>query len=256
MSSADPAADVAASRSNGKTNLLIAASGSVAVIKVPDIIQALERHANLSIRVVLTASAARFLNGSTAEQPSLSAIRAMPRVDGVYLDDQEWERPWVRGASILHIELRRWADLMLIAPLSANSLAKIVNGFSDNLMLSVVRAWDPEGKIDGKPKKILVATAMNTAMHAHPITAKQIKVLEEEWKWFEVLRPMEKTLACGDTGSGAMMAWEEIVDITEKRLGLDPLKKGAKSWRLSSYGSKAQLSSYSNPDPPMPGGIP
>lgn len=61
---------------------------------------------------------------------------------------------------------------------------------------------------------------MNSAMHAHPITAKQVKVLEEEWSWFEILKPMEKTLACGDTGNGAMLNWVDIVRITEERLGL------------------------------------
>ncbi|KAK1564247.1 flavoprotein [Colletotrichum navitas] len=216
----DPAASVAASRSDGKTHLLLACSGSVATIKLPNIIQALGHHKNLSIRVILTASAAEFLNGSTAEQPSLAAIRALPNVEALHLDADEWVQPWRRGASILHIELRRWADLMLVAPLSANTLAKIVNGFSDNLLTSVIRAWDPDGLIDGRRKKIMVATAMNSAMYMHPITAKQIKVLEEDWPWFEVLRPIEKTLACGDTGNGAMMSWEEIVKITEERLGL------------------------------------
>ncbi|KAK6217356.1 flavoprotein [Colletotrichum tabaci] len=216
----DPAASVAASRSDGKKHLLIACSGSVATIKLQNIILALARH-EISIRVILTASASEFLNGSTPEQPSLAAVRALPNVEALHLDADEWVQPWRRGASILHIELRRWADLMLIAPLSANTLAKIVNGFSDNLLTSVVRAWDPEGLIDGQKKKILVATAMNSAMHVHPITAKQVRVLEEEWLWFEVLKPVEKTLACGDTGNGAMMPWEDIVKLAEERLGLE-----------------------------------
>ncbi|KAF4785173.1 flavoprotein [Colletotrichum scovillei] len=206
----DPAAAVAASRSDGKTHLLLCASGSVATIKLPNIIKALGHHKSLAIRVILTASATEFLNGSTEEQPSLAAIRALPNVEGIHLDADEWVQPWRRGSSILHIELRRWADLMLIAPLSANTLAKIVNGFSDNLLTSVVRAWDADGLIDGRKKKILVATAMNS----------QVKVLEEEWSWFEVLKPIEKTLACGDTGGGAMMSWEDIVKVTEARLGL------------------------------------
>ncbi|KAF4812683.1 Coenzyme A biosynthesis protein 3 [Colletotrichum siamense] len=215
----DPAAEVAASRDDGKLHLLLCASGSVATIKIPNIIEALGKHENLSIRLILTASAAQFLTGNTEEQPSLATIRKMKNVDGIHLDEQEWVSPWRRGASILHIELRRWADMMLIAPLSANTLAKIVNGFSDNLLLSVVRAWDPEGLIDGRKKRILVASAMNSAMHNHPITGKQLSALRE-WNWFEVLQPMEKTLACGDTGSGAMMDWREIVQITEARLGL------------------------------------
>jgi phosphopantothenoylcysteine decarboxylase len=92
---------------DNKHHLLLAASGSVATIKIPKMVGALSRHTNLSIRIVLTSSAARFLAGQSAEQPSLADIRAMPGVDGVYLDEDEWATPWTRGSRILHIELRR-----------------------------------------------------------------------------------------------------------------------------------------------------
>ena len=119
--------------------------------------------------------------------------------------------------------------MMVIAPLSANTLAKIVGGLSDNLLTSVVRAWDTEGIIDGRRKRILVAPSMNTAMWRHPVTKRQVRVLEEEWGvrregegegWFEVLLPMEKELACGDVGDGAMKDWREIVGVIEERMGL------------------------------------
>jgi len=73
-------------------------------------------------------------------------------------------------------------------------------------------------------------------MWRHPITKRQIKVLEEDWGvceesvdlhedendgWFEVLRPQEKELACGDVGDGAMKEWKQIVRVIEKRFGLD-----------------------------------
>lgn len=137
---------------------------------------------------------------------------------------------------------------MVIAPLSANALARIVNGFSDTLVYSVVRAWDTAGLIDaprpgivlpygdGKEQKgteregmgrkgIIVAPAMNTAMWNHEVTRKQMGVLEGEWSvekggWVEVLRPIEKRIACGDTGSGGMHAWEDIVKVVEERLRL------------------------------------
>lgn len=237
---------------DGKRHLLLAATGSVATIKIPNIIQALAKHKNLSIRVIFTESATNFLAGQAEEQPSLASIRKLPNVDGLYRDADEWNQPWTRGASILHIELRRWADLMVIAPLSANALAKISSAFSDNLIYSVARAWDTTGLIDalrpGIPlpygadwnrKGIMVAPAMNTAMWNHPATAKHISVLEGEWSvknggWFEVLRPMEKELACGDTGSGAMKEWKQIVEAIEERLSLAANQK-------EGFGGKEEL---------------
>ncbi|RMZ78945.1 hypothetical protein DV737_g3701, partial [Chaetothyriales sp. CBS 132003] len=203
---------------DGKHHVLLAATGSVATIKIPLIAQALAVHENISIRIVLTRSAEEFLQGQSAEQPELhSLLRTVPNVDGIYHDSDEWAKPWVRGDKILHIELRRWAHVMLIAPLSANSLAKMVNGISDGLLMSVVRAWDTTGLIDGRKKVIYVALAMNTAMYRHPITQKQVKILEQDWGqppdgWVKVLRPMEKELACGDVGDGAMMDWRKIVE--------------------------------------------
>ncbi len=214
---------------DGKKHLLLAASGSVATIKLPSIVQALSHHKNLSVRIVLTKSAEKFLAGQSAEQPPLESLRDIANVDGIYLDEDEWSKPWTRGGGILHIELRRWGHILVIAPLSANSMAKMTMGFSDNLLLSVIRAWDTGGEIEGdlKRKRIIVAPAMNTAMWRHPITKKQLRVLEEDWGvggeadgWVEVLRPIEKELACGDVGDGAMREWKEIVSVIEQRLDL------------------------------------
>ena len=197
----------------------------MASIKLGNIVQALSSHDNLSIRLVLTTSAAQFLAGQSHEQPTLAEISTYPNVDGIYTDEAEWARPWRRNAPILHIELRKWADLLVVAPLSANTMAKVVAGMCDNLLTSVIRAWDVGSTVDGgKQKKIIFATAMNTAMWRNPITAKHIKVLEEEWGgehgWTEVLRPIAKTLACGDVGEGAMVEWKIIVGVIEWRLEL------------------------------------
>ncbi|MCJ1415806.1 hypothetical protein MMC32_002139 [Xylographa parallela] len=212
--------------SDGKKHLLLAASGSVATIKIPLILHALSTHAALSIRLILTPSASRFLAGQTAEQPALSSLLAILNLDSIHHDADEWSPAWTRGAPILHIELRRWSDLLVIAPLDANTLAKMVGGLADNLLTSVVRAWDTSGLVEGKGvKRIVVAPAMNTAMWRHPVTGRQLEVLEGEWGvgsggWVEVLRPVEKELACGDVGDGAMRDWREVVEVIEERLGL------------------------------------
>lgn len=113
---------------------------------------------------------------------------------------------------------------MVIAPLSANTLAKMAAGLSDNLLMSTVRAWDATGMLDeprasyvDPHKRIFVAPACNTAMWFHPLTEKHLGVLAD-WDWVEVLRPVEKTLACGDTGSGAMHNWQDVVTRIEEVL--------------------------------------
>lgn len=226
---------------DGKFHLLLAASGSVATIKIPNIVRSLAKQKKLSIRIILTESAARFLQGQSDEQPSLDNIADYPNVDAIYRDEDEWKEPWVRGAPILHIELRRWADLLVIAPLSANTLAKISNGLCDNLLTSVVRAWQVEANWDSsmedkdskasmpEQKRIIVAPAMNTAMWRHPLTARHLRAPDDDkyYHWFDVLRPIEKELACGDTGDGAMCDWRKIVETIEERINArksqDPL---------------------------------
>lgn len=231
MAMSIPRFSAAVYANDGKHHILLGATGSVATIKLPLIASTLAKNENVSIRIVVTASAAQFLQSQSAEQPSLESLLKIPGVDGIYRDADEWAKPWIRGDKILHIELRRWAHVLLIAPLSANSLSKVVHGMSDGLLTSVVRAWDTTGLVDMRKKRIFVAPAMNTAMWAHPVTKKQIKVLEQDWGagedengegegWFTVLRPMEKELACGDVGNGAMMDWKGIVGSVEKYMKL------------------------------------
>lgn len=227
MSSQTAAASVAASLDDKKVHVLLAASGSVATIKLPLIARTLASRftrGSLSIRIVLTSSSKHFLQGQAEEQPHYRTLASIPGVDGVYLDEDEWTSPgWTRGGSILHIELRRWADLLVVAPLSANTLAKITAGICDDLLACVVRAWDVPAKkrrLQGRPS-ILVAPAMNTMMWTHPLTETQLSVMRRDWDWFEVLVPQgAKALACGDVGAGAMMEWGDIVNVVAGRVRL------------------------------------
>lgn len=109
-------------------HLLVGVTGSVAAIKLGELVGELTRAApanRLLVRVVATEPATRFFAAADFPFP-------------VYRDDDEWAAWKGRGDPVLHIELRKWADLLLIAPLDANTLAKVANGLADNLLTCIV----------------------------------------------------------------------------------------------------------------------
>lgn len=202
--------------SRTKTHLLVACTGSIATIKLPNILTYLSRFSStLSVHVILTPAAINFLPPSLRNpSPQVSIPSVYPIVSRCWTDADEWVQWRAIGDPVLHIELRKWADLLLIAPLSADFLAKIVGGHVDGLLGGVVRAWDVN-------KRIVVAPAMNTHMWMHPLTEEHMSVLRERWKdWVTVLEPVEKRLACGDVGTGAMREWSEVVDYVASYLRL------------------------------------
>lgn len=177
-------------------HILVACTGSVATIKLPVLLQQLltkssEAPFNVEIKVITTDKAKHFIQ--TVEIPSNIQILS---------DDDEWSAWTKRGDPVVHIDLGKWADVMLIAPLDANSLAKIASGICDNLLLCTVRAWD-------FTKPLIFCPAMNTRMWEHPLTQEHINVLKG-WGFIEV-PVVAKTLMCGDTGNGAMAEVDTIV---------------------------------------------
>ncbi|XP_025066344.1 phosphopantothenoylcysteine decarboxylase isoform X4 [Alligator sinensis] len=132
---------------------------------------------------------------------SVAALKLPLLVSGLLEVPGLWKD---RSDPVLHIDLRRWADLMLVAPLDANTLAKIANGICDNLLTCVIRAWD-------MTKPFLFCPAMNTAMWEHPITAEQIERLKGFG--YTEIPCVVKRLVCGDEGRGAMA---EVWTIVEK----------------------------------------
>ena len=177
------------------TKLLICVTGSVAAIKVGELLEQLHlKEPTLEIRVVVTEHAKFFLQ------------RSHPKLDcPLYYDSCEWDSWNTKGDPVVHIELRKWCDVMLICPLSANSLAKIANGLCDNLVTSVVRAWDTS-------KRMVVCPAMNSYMWDNPITKKQLDILRDLYGC-EIIEPKGNyPLACGDVGPGALASIKDIVD--------------------------------------------
>lgn len=188
---------------DGKIHILLGATGSVATIKVPLIIDKLFKlytPEKVSVQLVVTKRAEHFLKG----------LKISTDVK-IWRDEDEWFGFKRMGDPVLHTELRKWADIFLIAPLSANTLSKMANGICDNLLTSLIRTWTPS-------TPILVAPAMNTFMYIHPITKKHLSMLQEGAPYIDVLKPVEKVLVCGDIGMGGMREWSDVVEILVKRI--------------------------------------
>jgi phosphopantothenoylcysteine decarboxylase len=186
--------------------VLFVVSGSVATIKMEEIVKGLLQFAK--VKVVATKAAQHFFD--------IQKIRALGVT--VYTDEDEYEMWNNRGDPVLHIVLSYWADLLLWAPLSANSLAKISNGIADNLGTSIIRAWD----FKHYRKPILLCPAMNTKMWEHPFTANQLNILTSDPLNMIVINPLSQVLECGDVGMGAMVKPPEIM--TEVKNNLPTLK--------------------------------
>ncbi|KAM9815793.1 phosphopantothenoylcysteine decarboxylase isoform 2-T2 [Syngnathus typhle] len=163
-------------KTSGAFCVLVGVTGSVAALKLPVLVAELLQLPGVDVRVVTTEHAQHFYN------PEEVSVK-------IYDDKDEWEMWSQRSDPVLHIELRRWADLLVIAPLDANTLGKIASGICDNLLTCVVRAWD-----SGRP--LLFCPAMNTAMWQHPITAQQVDRLKE-FGYVEI-PCIAKKLVCGD----------------------------------------------------------
>ncbi len=209
-------------------NILLGATGSVAAIRVPALFDALTTHGH-SVRVVATDAATHFFD------PALIGNSGKRNPQLVTLDADEWPPGgYTRGDPVLHIALRDWADLFLIAPLDANTLAKLAVGLCDNALTCVWRAWD-------RTKPVALAPAMNTVMWLNPFTKKHLRALAADFNAahlpghfdeemlirqindravnLRIAAPISKLLACGDTGIGAMA---EVDAVVECALGLLP----------------------------------
>src|SRR6266545_3338519 len=179
-------------------NVLLGATGSVAAVRVPALFDALTA-AGHAVKVVATNAATYFFDAEEirAKEPTpptplpegkgeKEALSSSPLpfreggpggVGSLILDADEWpgraegER-YARGDAVMHIELRKWADIFAIAPLDANTLAKLAVGLCDNCLTCVWRAWDPA-------RPVVLAPAMNTLMWEHPLTRRHLRQLAE-----------------------------------------------------------------------------
>ncbi|KAH6584223.1 hypothetical protein BASA61_007581 [Batrachochytrium salamandrivorans] len=170
-------------------HILIGVTGSVASIKLPLLVTQIQEcflaaEYPVNIKVVATKASQHFFEAKE--------VHPAP----VITDEDEWAAWEKLSDPVLHIDLRAWADILVIAPLDANTMAKAAYGLCDNLLTCILRAWDPT-------KPVIVCPAMNTHMWTHPMTAKHISVLRNDLG-YTIIDPVSKTLACGDVGMGGM----------------------------------------------------
>ena len=172
--------------------VVLGTTGSVASVLVPKLALAL-KGAGHEVQVAATESSLYFFEKEKVDAP-------------VWRDRDEWpEGGYTVGDPILHTDLKEWGDLLLIAPLSANTLAKLSLGLADNLLTSTARAWRVS-------KPFVVGPAMNPQLWEHPATEEHLARLKA-WYGdnFEVVEPVSKVLACREVGKGAVAAIDDIV---------------------------------------------
>ncbi len=179
-------------------HILLGVTGSIAAYKAADIASKLTQ-AGAEVDVVLTEHARRFITEVT-----FRAITRRPVLTDLFDEPEERQ--------IAHIHLARRADILLIAPATANILAKLAVGIADDLLTTLALATQA---------RIVIAPAMNTVMWQHPATQHNVRLLEERGVTF--VYPAEGMLACGEVGAGKLADTLNILHALEEVLS-PPLK--------------------------------
>lgn len=167
---------------------MLCVTGGIAVYKAAALTSKLTQ-AGAEVKVILSESAAKFVTPLT--------FQALSRND-VYIDTFDEKDSKV----IAHIDLADWADLVLIAPATANIIGKIANGIADNMISTTLLA---------ATSPVWVAPAMNVHMYEHPAVQQNIETLHRFG--YQFIEPNEGYLACGYVGKGRLEEPEKIVEL-------------------------------------------
>lgn len=172
-------------RPSGNRRVLLGVSGGIAAYKACEVVRRL-RDAGAEVRVVLTENAERFVTAMTFQ-----ALSGKPVLHGL------WDTEAEMGMG--HLELAHWADAILVAPASADTLAKLAHGFADDLLSTLCLA---------ATAPLAVAPAMNHRMWLHPATQANVATLRA--RGVAILGPANGPLAEGESGPGRMLEPEQL----------------------------------------------
>ena len=170
-----------------KKRIVVGVSGGIAAYKACDLVSKLSKK-DYEVKVILTKHAEKFVSKLTFEALCHNYVETD-------LFDESNEDP------IAHITLAKWADLMIIVPATANIIAKVTHGISDDLLSTTFLACN---------KHKMICPAMNTQMYENPITQKNINACKD--LGYQILDPVVGHLACNDTGRGKMIEPADIVE--------------------------------------------
>lgn len=174
--------------------VLLGVSGGIAAYKAAELIRGL-RTREAEVRVVMTAAAQSFITPLTLQALSGNEVRSDLLDPGA-------------EAGMDHIELARWADLVLVAPATANQMARLAAGLADDLLTTLILATTAP---------VMLAPAMNHRMWDHPATRENLARLRR--RGVRILGPAQGDQACGEWGMGRMLEPTEILDVLALRAG-------------------------------------
>ena len=175
--------------------IILAVSGSISAYKSADLTSKLKKK-GYDIHVIMTEAAQAFITPLTLQVLSKNPVHSD------VMEEKLAER-------INHIDLAKETDLFIVAPASANTIAKLAHGMADNMLTATALALPST-----TPK--LIAPAMNTKMYENPLTKKNLKTLQEVG--YQEILPKSDLLACGDTGRGALADIAVIIESIDSAL--------------------------------------
>lgn len=181
--------------------VVLGVTGSIAAYKSAELVRLLKKRGAL-VQVIMTKSACEFIKPLTFQVLSQNQV-----ICDMFREQSHWE--------VEHVALADRADLFLVAPATANIIAKIAAGIADDMLTATILATRA---------RVVVVPAMNVHMYEHPITQKNIRSLKESG--VEVIEPAEGLLACGYSGRGRFPEPVDIVNTVDRLIGKAPDLKG------------------------------